>query len=51
VTLEGDAAILDYQSRHGGEIVRIDIAHSAPLGRKRALRPHMAVTQWRAIKL
>ena len=50
VTLEGDAAILDYQSRHGGEIVRIDIAHSAPLGRKRALRPHMAVTQWRAIK-
>ena len=51
VTLEGEAAIADYQSRYGGEIIRIDIAHSAPIGTKRrAFRPQMAVTQWRAVK-
>ena len=51
VTLEGEAAVADYQSLYGGEIIRIDIAHSAPLGQKRrAFRPHMAVTQWRAVK-
>ena len=50
VTLEGEAAISDYQSRHGGEIIRIQIARSAPLGGKRAFRPHIEVTQWRAIK-
>jgi precorrin-6Y C5,15-methyltransferase (decarboxylating) len=50
VTLEGETAIADYQSRHGGEIIRIKIAHSAPLGGKRVFRPHLEVTQWRAVK-
>ena len=50
VTLEGEAAISGYQNHYGGEIIQIDIAHGAPLGAKRAMRPQMTVTQWRAVK-
>jgi precorrin-6Y C5,15-methyltransferase (decarboxylating) len=50
VTLEGEAALIARQSRLAGELVRIDIAHMAPVGAKRALRPRMAVLQWRVRK-
>jgi precorrin-6Y C5,15-methyltransferase (decarboxylating) len=50
VTLEGEAALIARHSAHGGELLRIDIAHVEPLGMKHAMRPHMSVLQWRAIK-
>jgi precorrin-6Y C5,15-methyltransferase (decarboxylating) len=50
VTLEGEAALAAYHRQHGGEIVRIGISHVTPLGEKRAMRQHMTVTQWRAVK-
>ncbi len=50
VTLEAEAALIDRQARFGGELVRLDIAHMAPVGAKRALRPRMSVLQWRAMK-
>jgi precorrin-6Y C5,15-methyltransferase (decarboxylating) len=50
VTLEGDAALIDRQGRHGGELVRIDIAEQDDVGRFRALRPRMSVLQWRVVK-
>lgn len=50
VTLEGDAALIDRQGRHGGELVRIDVAEQDDVGRFRALRPRMSVLQWRVVK-
>ena len=50
VTLEGDAALSDRQGRHGGELVRIDVAEQDAVGRFRALRPRMSVLQWRVVK-
>jgi precorrin-6Y C5,15-methyltransferase (decarboxylating) len=50
VTLEGEAALIARHDTHGGELVRIDISHVATIGTRRALRPRMAVTQWRVMK-
>ncbi len=50
VTLEGEAALISRHESHGGELVRIDISHVTSIGTRRALRPRMAVTQWRVTK-
>jgi precorrin-6B C5,15-methyltransferase / cobalt-precorrin-6B C5,C15-methyltransferase len=50
VTLEGEMHLYDLQDRHGGELVRIETSVLTKVGPHRALRPRMAVTQWRAIK-
>jgi precorrin-6Y C5,15-methyltransferase (decarboxylating) len=50
VTLEGEARLIALHEKHGGEIVRIEVSHLTHVGDKRALRPRMAVTQWRATK-
>jgi precorrin-6Y C5,15-methyltransferase (decarboxylating) len=50
VTLEGELHLYDLHEKHGGDIVRLDIATLTNVGRLRALRPRMAVTQWRAQK-
>lgn len=49
VTLEGEAALIARQARHGGELVRIDIAVMAPIGGRRALAPRRGVLQWRVV--
>ncbi|MGE3830867.1 MAG: precorrin-6y C5,15-methyltransferase (decarboxylating) subunit CbiE [Parvibaculaceae bacterium] len=50
VTLEGELHLVDLQEKHGGELVRIEVAHQTAIGKLRALRPRMAVLQWRATK-
>ena len=50
VTIEGELHLYDLQEKHGGDIVRLDISTLTHVGRLRALRPRMAVTQWRASK-
>ncbi|MCI0545717.1 MAG: precorrin-6y C5,15-methyltransferase (decarboxylating) subunit CbiE [Candidatus Rokubacteria bacterium] len=50
VTLEGEAHLGMLQSRHGGEILRIDISQLEALGPYRTMRPRLPVTQWRAVK-
>ena len=50
VTIEGELHLYDLHEKHGGDIVRMDISHLTHVGRLRALRPRMAVTQWRAVK-
>ena len=50
VTIEGEMHLYDLQEKHGGDLVRIDISHLTPIGPYRALKPRMAVTQWRAQK-
>ncbi|RLQ88265.1 precorrin-6y C5,15-methyltransferase (decarboxylating) subunit CbiE [Notoacmeibacter ruber] len=47
VTLETEALLADLQSRLGGSLTRIQIAHSAPVGTMRGWRNAMPVTQWR----
>jgi precorrin-6Y C5,15-methyltransferase (decarboxylating) len=50
VTIEGELHLYDLHEKHGGDIVRMDISNLTHVGRLRALKPRMAVTQWRACK-
>ena len=50
VTIEGELHLYDLHEKHGGDLVRIEISQLTHVGRLRALRPRMAVTQWRAQK-
>jgi len=50
VTLEGEAALIARYQAHGGELVRIDISHVTKIGSRHALKPRLAVTQWRKVK-
>jgi precorrin-6B C5,15-methyltransferase / cobalt-precorrin-6B C5,C15-methyltransferase len=50
VTLEGEMHLYDLQEKHGGELLRMDVSTLTKVGPHRALKPRMAVTQWRARK-
>lgn len=50
VTLETEAFLADLHQRHGGELMRIEIAHAAPLGRYRSWESVRPVVQWSAVK-
>lgn len=50
VTLEGEMHLYDLQEKHGGELVRMDVSMLSRIGSLRAMRPRMAVTQWRVTK-
>jgi len=50
VTLEGEMHLYDLQEKLGGELVRIDVSVLTRVGNLRAMRPRMAVTQWRLVK-
>jgi precorrin-6Y C5,15-methyltransferase (decarboxylating) len=50
VTLEGEMHLYDLQEKHGGELLRIEIARLEPVGKFRALKPKMPVVQWRVTK-
>jgi precorrin-6Y C5,15-methyltransferase (decarboxylating) len=50
VTLEAEAALIGYRHECGGELIRLEVSHAAPLGSKSTMRPQLAVVQWRAVK-
>ena len=50
VTLEGELHLVDLHAAHGGELIRMDVSHLSHIGALRALKPRLAVLQWRAIK-
>lgn len=50
VTLEGEMHLYDLQEKFGGELVRLDVSTLTRVGNLRAMRPRMAVTQWRVTK-
>jgi precorrin-6B C5,15-methyltransferase / cobalt-precorrin-6B C5,C15-methyltransferase len=50
VTLEGEMHLYDLHEKHGGDMVRMDISTLTRVGTLRAMRPRMAVTQWRVTK-
>jgi precorrin-6Y C5,15-methyltransferase (decarboxylating) len=50
VTLETEAMLGELHQRHGGELMRVEIAHAAPLGRYRSWEASRPVVQWSAVR-
>jgi precorrin-6Y C5,15-methyltransferase (decarboxylating) len=50
VTLETEALLLSEQCRHGGELMRIEIAQAAPLGSMRGWVPSRPLVQWSVVR-
>ncbi|WP_171128759.1 MULTISPECIES: precorrin-6y C5,15-methyltransferase (decarboxylating) subunit CbiE [unclassified Ruegeria] len=46
VTLESEALLAQWQADIGGELLRIELAHSAPLGPRRSWKSAYPVVQW-----
>jgi len=50
VTLESEMHLIELHKKHGGDLVRIAVHSAGEMGRFRAWRPAMPVTQWSVIK-
>ncbi|MBR0815759.1 precorrin-6Y C5,15-methyltransferase (decarboxylating) subunit CbiT [Bradyrhizobium diazoefficiens] len=50
VTLETDALLGELHQRHGGELMRVEIAHAAPLGRYRSWDAARPLVQWSTVR-
>ena len=50
VTLETEALLGELHQRHGGELMRVEIAHAGPLGRYRSWEAARPVLQWSAVR-
>lgn len=50
VTIETEALLSELHQRHGGELMRVEIAHAGQLGRYRAFEPARPVVQWSVVK-
>ncbi len=46
VTLETESLLAHWQGLHGGSLMRVEIAHAAPLGRMRGWQSSRPVVQW-----
>jgi precorrin-6Y C5,15-methyltransferase (decarboxylating) len=49
-TLEGEGVLSAYQRRFGGELLRIELADAAPLGRFRSYHPRHPILQWKVCR-
>lgn len=50
VTLETEALLGELHQRHGGELMRVELAHAAPLGRYRSWEAVRPVVQWSVVR-
>lgn len=50
VTLETEGLLAQWHATHGGNLLRIDLAEAAPLGRKRGWKSHYPVVQWSVVR-
>ncbi|MFT8585195.1 precorrin-6y C5,15-methyltransferase (decarboxylating) subunit CbiE [Acetobacter papayae] len=50
VTLETETLLATWHARAGGSLLRIELAHSQPLGRMRGWSPSRPVVQWSVIR-
>ncbi|MEZ2145193.1 precorrin-6y C5,15-methyltransferase (decarboxylating) subunit CbiE [Bradyrhizobium sp. DN5] len=50
VTLETEALLGELQQHHGGELMRVEIAHAGPLGRYRSWEAARPVVQWSVVR-
>jgi precorrin-6Y C5,15-methyltransferase (decarboxylating) len=46
VTLETEALLLDWSSRHGGSLLKIELSDIAPIGTKRGWKAALPILQW-----
>ncbi|MBL9053502.1 MAG: precorrin-6y C5,15-methyltransferase (decarboxylating) subunit CbiE [Tabrizicola sp.] len=46
VTIETEALVLDWSTRHGGSLLRIDLAEPVAIGRKRGWKAALPILQW-----
>ncbi len=46
VTLETEALVLDWSARHGGQLLKIELAEPSPIGRKRGWKSALPILQW-----
>ncbi|MDS9468244.1 precorrin-6y C5,15-methyltransferase (decarboxylating) subunit CbiE [Paracoccus sp. MBLB3053] len=46
VTLESEAFLAEWHQKLGGDLLRVELAHSAPLGTRRAWKAAFPVVQW-----
>lgn len=50
VTLETETLLSDLHQRHGGELMRLEIAQAEPLGRYRSWKAARPIVQWSVIR-
>ncbi|MFC3393014.1 precorrin-6y C5,15-methyltransferase (decarboxylating) subunit CbiE [Aidingimonas halophila] len=50
VTLESEALLAHWQQRGGGELLRLELADAAPIGRRRGWKASYPIVQWRVIR-
>jgi len=50
VTVESEAKLLELHAAHGGELTRISVQQTEPVGRFQGWKPFMPVTQWSVVK-
>ncbi|MBB4945548.1 precorrin-6Y C5,15-methyltransferase (decarboxylating) [Kitasatospora gansuensis] len=50
VTLESEALLTEWYRRHGGDLLRLAVAHAVPVGGFTGWRQAMPVTQWSVVK-
>jgi precorrin-6Y C5,15-methyltransferase (decarboxylating) len=50
VTLETEALLAELHQRQGGELMRVEITHAAPLGRYRSWEAARPVVQWSVVR-
>lgn len=50
VTLETEALLLAKQNKHGGELLRIELAQAGPLGSMRGWVPSRPLVQWSVVR-
>ncbi|MDH5750005.1 MAG: precorrin-6y C5,15-methyltransferase (decarboxylating) subunit CbiE [Rhodospirillales bacterium] len=50
VTVEGEHRLLDFQSKHGGELTRISVERAEPVGKLSGFKPHRPVIQYACVK-
>jgi precorrin-6B C5,15-methyltransferase / cobalt-precorrin-6B C5,C15-methyltransferase len=46
VTIETETLVLDWSSRHGGNLLKIDLAEPKAIGRKRSWKAALPILQW-----
>ncbi|WNL41000.1 precorrin-6y C5,15-methyltransferase (decarboxylating) subunit CbiE [Halomonas sp. PAMB 3264] len=50
VTLESEALLAHWQQQAGGELLRLELAHAAPMGTRRGWKASYPIVQWRGAR-
>ncbi|TMV67662.1 cobalamin biosynthesis bifunctional protein CbiET, partial [Thioclava sp. BHET1] len=50
VTLESEALLIDWSGRHGGSLLKIELAMAEPLGRRRGWDRARPILQWSVVR-